>query len=564
ALLPAAGAAAAPRAALPRARDLSIEEQAGQVFLIAIDTEIARAREADIRAGRIGAVMLRWDRFTGAQARAFAAEMRTWTDSSPRKIPLLIATDHEGGPVFTQRLYGTAPFPGNMALGATGSAELAFQAARVTARELLPLGIDVTFAPDVDVNSNPLNPIIGLRSFGEDPAEVARLGVAALRGYLAGGILPVIKHFPGHGDTTVDSHLGLPINRKTLSQLDETELVPFRAALRAGAPAVMPAHMVFPALGTGPEQPVSLSSAALRGFLRGRLGFKGLLISDSLDMGAIADVRGSSSAAVAALAAGEDVLLIGKADFPSAYAAVVAAVRSGRIPRSRLERAAARVLAVKRRLGLARRGLPPPVSAREAARGRALAERIAERAVTLVRDDGLLPLRLKAGQRLGLVLVHSTRYDGEIARFADAVRARHPALDFVDLPELSPSAAQAAGAAARVRGDAAVVVGTFQFGGPSPEGQRRLVEALEAGPAPLAAVSLMDPYDLSLSTGAGAALCAYGITDSSLSAAAKLLFGEIPPRGRLPVTVPGVARRGAGLRSFQPARGPRAKKRPSP
>jgi beta-N-acetylhexosaminidase len=534
-------AAPARAATVPSPKELSVDELVGQVFMIAVDTEIAQTREADIRSGRLGGGLLRWDRFTGDEAKSFARTARRWSADTPHKIPFWISTDHEGGATFTQRRYGLAPFPGNMALGASGSADLAREDAAQTARELRALGISVTFAPALDVNSDPLNPIIGLRSFGEDPAQVARLGAAAVRGYRDGGVLAAVKHFPGHGDTKDDSHLGLPVNRKSMAALEETELVPFRAALRAGAEAVMPAHMVFPALGTGATQPVTLSSAAIDGFLRGELGFRGLIFSDSLDMGAIANIYGSSEAAVLALLAGNDVLLLGKGDFPSSFAAVVAAVDTGRLPRARLEASVARILDAKRRLGLfdeddAARG----VDEKLLARGRALAKKTAEASVTMVRNDGLLPLRLKPGDELALVVLHSTRFADEASRFAAAVTRRHAKTVFIDVSSVSPSTVAVADAVARSRAASAVIVGTWQYGGPTPSSQSNLVHQLIAGPAPVAAVSLMNPYDLSVSSGAHAAIAVYGMTDSALDAAAALLFGEIPARGRLPVSVPGL------------------------
>jgi beta-N-acetylhexosaminidase len=518
-------------------RDLSLEELVGQTFMIAIDTEIAVAREADVRAGRLGGGMLRWDRFTGDEARAISEKFREWSEASPHGIPFWFSTDHEGGPTFTQRRYGVAPFPGSMALGAAGSNELAHDAAEATARELRALGVSITFAPSLDVNSNPANPIIGLRSYGQDPALVARLGLAALQGYRDGGILAVPKHFPGHGDTSDDSHLGLPVSTKSLAELETTELVPFRAAIKAGAEAVMPAHMVFPALGAPPSTPVTLSSAVIEGFLRGRLGFKGLVFSDSLDMGAILNVYGSSESAVLTLLAGNDVLLIGKGDYPAAFAAVVDAVKSGRIPRARVEASVARILEAKRRLGLFSPKTPRPLDAEALARDRALAQRAADESVTLVRNDGMLPLKLTPAQTLSLVLFHSARYADEAARFAAAVAKRHPRIEVFDFP-VSPSTGAVAGALARTRAAGAVVVGTYQYGAPMAAAQAGLIRGLIAGPAPVVAVSLMNPYDLALSSGARAAVCAYGMTDSSLEAVARLLFGEIAPRGRLPVAIP--------------------------
>ncbi|MFI5363081.1 MAG: glycoside hydrolase family 3 protein [Elusimicrobiota bacterium] len=532
-----AAAAPARSSAVPRPSDLSVEELVGQTFMIAIDTDIAIAREVDVRAGRLGGGMLRWDRFTADQARTMSETLRAWSASSPHSIPFWISTDHEGGPTFTQRLYGLAPFPGSMALGATGSAELARAAAEATGRELRALGIHITFAPSLDVNSNPANPIIGLRSYGQDPALVSRLGVAALEGYRAGGVLAVPKHFPGHGDTDINSHLGLPVSTKTLAELETTELAPFRAVIGAGAEAIMPAHMVFPALGAPSDRPVTLSSEVIEGFLRGKLGFHGLVFSDSLDMGAIANVYGSSDSAVLALLAGNDVLLVGKGDYPSAFKAVVDAVESGRVPRARVEASVARVLDAKRRLGLfSTSAAPTPSSPEDITRDRALAQRVADEAVTLTRNDGLLPLKLSPEQTLSLVLFHTPRYADEAARFAAAIAKRHPLTEVFDLP-MSPSTTAVAGVLARTRKSAVVVAGTSQFGTPVPAAQAGLVRGLIAGPAPVVALSLMNPYDLAISTGARAAIAAYGITDSSLEAVARILFGEIKPHGRLPVTV---------------------------
>jgi beta-N-acetylhexosaminidase len=522
---------------IPSLKSLSVEELVGQTFMIAIDTDIAIAREADVRAGRLGGGMLRWDRFSADEARALSEKLREWSAASPHEIPFWLSTDHEGGPTFTQRRYGVAPFPGSMALGAAGSTELARASAEATARELRALGVSITFAPSLDVNSNPSNPIIGLRSYGQDPALVTRLGLAALQGYRDGGILAVPKHFPGHGDTSDDSHTGLPVSTKTLAALESTELVPFRAAIKAGAEAIMPAHMVFPALGAPAGRPVTLSSAVIGGFLRGELGFEGLVFSDSLDMGAILNVYGSSESAVLALLAGNDVLLIGKGDYPSSFSAVVEAVKSGRMPRARVEESVARILEAKRRLGLFSAAAPRRLSPETLARDRALAQRVADEAVTLVRNDGVVPLKLTETQTLSLILFHSPRYADEAARFAAAVAKRHPLTEVFDLP-LSPSAAAVAGVLARSRTAAAVVAGTYQFGTPVPAAQAGLVHALIAGPTPVVAVSLMNPYDLALSSGARAAICAYGMTDSSLESVARLLFGELKPRGRLPVDVP--------------------------
>jgi beta-N-acetylhexosaminidase len=540
--------AAPSRAAVPRPSELSVEELAGQVFLIAIDTTIAVAREADIRAGRVGGAMLRWDRFDADQARAFSVRMREWSSSSPHAIPLWLSTDYEGGATFTQRRYGGAPYPGNMALGAAGSEKYSRESARDIGAELRSLGLQITYAPDVDVNSNPANPVIGLRAFGDDPEKVAKLGVAALRGYRDAGVLAMPKHFPGHGDTSEDSHTGLPVSTKTMTQLEATELVPFRAAFLDGAEAVMPAHIVEQSLGSGALQPVTLSTAAIGGFLRGTLGFHGLIFSDDLNMGAITKIYGSSEAAVLALLAGNDVLEVGIGDYPGAYAGVVAAVNAGRLPRARLEDAVGRILAAKKRLGMFKTyEAPRPLDAKTVARHRALAREIAEASVTLIRNNGVLPLRLKPDDVLGVVLVHSARFPDETANFVAELTKRHARIELVDLPVMFPKPDAVDKALARLSSATAVIAGTYQFGAPLPATTVSLLQRLAAGRAPLVAVSMMNPYDLANSTGAAAAVATYGMTNSALEAAARLIFGEIPSKGRLPVSVPGAAKRGDGV-----------------
>lgn len=540
----AALAAAPAGAAPPPAEDARLEAELGQLFVVAMDTQIAAASEADVRAGRLGGALLRWDKFTGPQARELAARLQAWSSSAPARLPFLISADHEGGAVFTQPLYGGTVFPGNMALGAAGSPELAEEAAKATADELRVLGVQIDFSPDVDVNTNPDNRIIGIRSFGDDPAAVAALGAAAVRGFLRGGVLPVVKHFPGHGASAENSHFDMPVIEKTAGELDRTELVPFRAALKAGAPLVMPAHILFPAYEPG-GLPVTLSSAVIGGLLRGRLGYRGVVVSDSMDMGAITKRYGEAEAAVMALAAGCDLIMLGKVDYPPIFAHAVEAVKSGRLPRARVEEAYGRVKALKARFA------PVPAASDDAlypesARHAALAREIAERAVTLLKnDDGLIPLRLPKDKKLFVLMFRSGRYVSEMKLFRAELEKRHPLVDFLEASP-SPDTTTVAAALSRAAGADAILVGTSEWGPPS-RLQRETAARLLALGKPAALVSLMNPYDLREWPKARTVLAVYGITPAEMSAAARLLFGEIRPRGRLPVAIPGLYRRGAGL-----------------
>jgi beta-N-acetylhexosaminidase len=518
------------------ASPLTLEEKAGQVMMIAVDTAIAASAEPDIRAGRIGGVMLRWDKFTGPEAFEFNARLQGWARCAAHPVPLLVASDHEGGPVFTQRLYGGAVFPGNMALGAAGSQDLAREAARASARELRALGIGMDFAPVLDVNSNPANPIIGARSFGEDPAEVSRLGLAAVRGYMEGGVLPVVKHWPGHGDSADDSHLGLPVVGKSLAELEEAELVPFRAAIARGAPVVMPAHVLFPAL--DPARPVTLSSAAIEGTLRGKMGFKGLVVSDSLDMGAVAGVASSSEAAVMAFQAGCDVLMLGKADYKAIYAHFLEALRQGRISEERLDRSVERVLKAK---GMIRPDRPPFSEV-----GKEENLRLASK-----NDEGLLPLRLPKDKKIFLLIARTPRFADESRLLCAEISARHENTRCLDMP-FNPGGEASRHALDMAREADILLLGGIEAQGLQVGGQTALLQELLLLGKPSALLCLWSPYQAGKFPQAKAVLCLYGPTATAMKAAARLVFGEIRPRGRLPVTIPGLFPRGAGMRRFKP------------
>src|SRR5258705_1205655 len=282
-----------------------------------------------------------------------AAKLNTLQRRS--RLPLLVSADLEWGAAM--RVVGATAFPYIMAAGATGNERDAYTIGRVAAIEGRAVGIHVNFAPDADVNNNPLNPIINTRSFGEDPKAVARLVRGYVRGLQDNGMLATLKHFPGHGDTDADSHIGLPAIRVDYARLDSVELVPFRAGIDAGAEIVMSSHIAFPAL-TGSDDPGTLSPAVLTGLLRDSLKFHGLVVTDALEMGAIVTKYGPGEATVRAFLAGSDLLLI-PADADSAINSMVAAVANGRITAERLDASVRRVLQIKRRLGLFQRRTVP-------------------------------------------------------------------------------------------------------------------------------------------------------------------------------------------------------------
>ena len=342
----------------------------------------------------------RWGKLTG--------DLQTLALSSSPGIPLFVAIDQEGGPIIRVR-EGVTLFPGNMALGATRDPNLAYEAGRITGMELRAMGINMNLAPVVDLNNNARNPVIGVRSFGEDPTWVARMAVANIRGYHAGAVLTAVKHFPGHGDTAVDSHVDLPTIARDRKRLEEVDLVPFRRAIAQGADAVMSAHVTFPAFEpTG--LPATLSPRVLTDLLRNELGFDGVIMTDDMEMGAIAKRFGSAKAAVRAIRAGADVVLVRHtlSVQKESIEAVTQAVRSGEISEERIDQSVRRILKLKsKRLGSqsilsAPRTEEDRISERVGRQDFAeVARKVAQRAVTLVRDDqGLLPLDPRKQSRI--------------------------------------------------------------------------------------------------------------------------------------------------------------------
>ncbi|HYF90918.1 MAG TPA: beta-N-acetylhexosaminidase [Symbiobacteriaceae bacterium] len=452
-------------------------------------------------------------------------------------LPLLIATDQEGGIV--ARLSGIAgtDFPGNMALGAARSPELAHAAALAVGHELLALGINMNLAPVLDVNNNPQNPVIGVRSYGEDPRLVAGLGAAAVRGYQAAGVLACGKHFPGHGDTAVDSHLALPTVAHDRDRLDAVELVPFRAAIAAEVGAIMTAHVVFPAYEPDPARPATLSRSVLTGLLRERLGFGGLIITDCMEMKAIANGFGTVAAAVEAVKAGADLVLVSHtAETQSAtVAALKDAIASGEIPAGRVEEALTRIRSARDTVARAQQ---QPLTILAGPEHQELANTIAAAAVTLVKDDKhLLPL---SPHGLGVVVCRAAAQSlaeekgGPEPALAGAVRKLIPRAELlvVDREPTSAQITQASELAARCQ---ALVVGTFAA--THWPAQAALADAVLTANPRTAIVAQRSPYDLRVLPNAGTYLVTYEDRPRVSEAAVRILLGELPATGRLPVTI---------------------------
>ncbi|WP_262058011.1 glycoside hydrolase family 3 protein [Streptomyces sp. STR69] len=457
----------------------------------------------------------------------------------PRGLPVLIATDQEHGAVCRIGKPATL-FPGAMALGAGGSRADARAVGRISGAELRAMGVNQDYSPDADVNVNPANPIIGVRSFGADPDAVAGLVAAEVTGYQASRVAATAKHFPGHGDTAVDSHTGFPVITHSRELWGKLDAVPFRAAVKAGIDAIMTAHLKVPALDDSGD-PATLSHPIVTGVLRGELGYDGVVVTDSLGMAGVRQKYGDDRVPVLALKAGVDQLL----DPPSldiAWNAVIKAVRNGELTEARLDESVLRVLRLKARLGLfeepyvSRAGVDLVVGSAEHL---ATADRIAERTTTLlVNRAGLLPLSRRTHGNLLVVGADPASPSGTTGPPTGALAAALRELGFI-VTVLStgtaPSADTVAKAVAAARAVDAVVVATYNVTAADP--QKTLVEQLIPTGTPVVAVAVRNPYDVAQLPTVPAYLASYSWTDVELRAAARVIAGRVTPRGKLPVAV---------------------------
>ncbi len=527
---------------------MSPEQRAGQLFMSWARSQEqgqdqARAELEDwVRADALGGVILSLGRADEAVALILRLQ-------AAARIPLLIASDFEAGVGY--RLDGATHLGSNMLIGATGLERLARAAGMVTAVEGRALGFHWCFAPVLDVNVNPANPIINLRSFGEDPGEVARLGSAFIAGVQAGGMLATGKHFPGHGDVATDSHLSMPTLPGDRQRLEQVELLPFRAAVAAGVASIMTGHLAAPGLGEDASVPATMSRRILTGILREDLGFDGLIVTDALNMGGVRDAMAPEQAAKIALQAGADVLLM-PPDPLLARRAVLGA------DPELIDAAALAILQAKSRLGLLTSDKGPAEDWREVlarpAHGQLAAE-LSRRGLTLCRDrDGLLPL--SPGK--GVLLVVGDEADSERGRlFAQGLARGGLELREYSLHAGSSGAEISTAIAAASRAPLLILSSHFgvrEFSGRIglPASFAEITDLLDRHPRCLA-ISFGNPYLLSEFPKISTYLCAFADTDACARAAAQGLIGRAAVTGRMPVQIPGLARLAAGL-SYLPGR----------
>lgn len=568
-------------------RKLSLEEKIGQMLMVRaivefrnVDGPEFQALAAQVRRFHVGALLVTIPSENGFVFRNQPYEAAMLLNELQRQsgLPLIVAGDFERGP--SMRFQGVTQFPSAMALAATNGPANAERFARIVATESRALGVHWNLFPIADVNSNPINPIINTRSFGEDPQQVAELVTRYIRGSVAGGMLTTAKHFPGHGDTATDSHLEFAIVNGDRARLDSVELPPFRAAIEGGVDAVMIAHVTVPALDPDPTRVASTSPVIIRELLQGQLGFQGLVVPDALDMAALTRLYPTPGrASVEAVKAGNDMVLL-PVDVEAAFNALVAAVHAGEISEAQIDASVRKVLNAKAAVGLARARQVDVAQLAHAVGSPAnieFAQDMAQAAITLVRDNGkLLPLK-KIGTPaaalpyskvetppapvLAVLLLDDLRSEAGRA-FEQQLKARVPgarvvwvdprnavamAPQVVDMAQHADAVIVAAYVVA-TGGKVVIINGKHTNTVGLLEGPSSLVKAiLEVAAPKTVLVSMGNPYLASGFPEVQNYVCAYSNVAVSEAAAVKALFGEAPIAGRLPVTIPGIAARGAGI-----------------
>ncbi len=532
------GAASLPMEYQKVLKRMTLEEKVGQMLLLGIPgtnfNATAKEVVADLKAG--GLVLFAANLTSIDQAREFTSALQATAMKTKWQIPLLITADEEGG-VVSRMPYGMVTTPGNMALGATGDKDLVKKAYYHAGRQLRALGINMNLAPSLDVNNNPQNPVIGVRSFGSDPYWVSEFGIAALDGLEAANVGSIVKHFPGHGDTGTDSHYSLPIVNKSRAEIDKTELYPFKKALENGAKAVMTAHIEFPALTEGKKIPATLSSEILTDVLREDWNFNGVVSTDDLVMKAITNNFGFREAVVMAVKSGVDQVLIA-GDINNqrvAKQAIIDAVKKGEISEERINQSVERILALKAQLGLKKGQVPKLLDAKkEAADAYKVALEVGLNSITMIKDDGRL---LKSGDKVLLAVVDNNlmgaggRNGTKVsALLKSELQSKGYKVDMVALSS-KPTVSER-DAVLRAAKDCDVVV-LLTRNANTAQGQL----ALSLTGKPLITVAQQNPYDILRYPETKVHLLTYGYTEASIRALAAILAGEKVPVGKLPVTV---------------------------
>lgn len=544
---------------------LSLEQRVGQMFMCGFHGQQADEQINQlIRDYHVGGVIyFRRNVESVDQINRLSADLQAIA-AKAGELPLMISVDQEGGMVARIDKEGVTQVPGNMALGATGNPDYTLECAQILGHELKSIGIDMNLAPVLDVNNNVLNPVIGVRSYGENAESVAAHGAAAIKGYQSRGVAATAKHFPGHGDTAVDSHLGMVTVPHERNRLDQVELLPFRRAIEARVDAIMTAHVIFPAIEPEPI-PATLSRKVLTGLLREEMGFDGIIITDCLEMHAISKPYGVAEAAIRAVEAGADLILVSHTlqDQISAVEAVVEAVRTGRVDEATINQALERIISWKAARcgqwehtfvsmeeddaisdgsdedGITFSTKEKGESSRSLASIASRLDEIASSSITVVQNDGLLPLNPEKNVYvIWPEVVQRTEVDEPWSHTDSLGVALSQLRGGVREHKITtqPTYDEAEQILKDVSEEDQIIVCTYTSAGHLPKGQHHLVQKLSEKYS-LIVVALRNPYDLLEIPTPGSYVCTYENTPAVVRALSLVLTGELQPTGRLPVSL---------------------------
>lgn len=533
---------------------LSLEEKLAQTIVISTDIDnISKYKDA-IKQGYVGGVLIQWGNYSPRQTKKAIAQMQAWAQQSPSKIPLLVSIDYEGGTVYTPVTLGLPYLPTNMMLAAAkdeGDTAALFYTA---AQALKYIGVHINFAPVLDVNINPQNPIIGVRSFGDDTQTVSLMGAALIEGLQKGGVMAVAKHFPGHGETKIDSHRDLPYFSLSKKDLYKTHLPPFRTAISKNVAGVMSAHIVYEFLDE--DNPATYSKKILTNLLKEQMGFEGIVISDSLDMGGATKTSDLQTSAARALNAGVDMILISRRDPQEVHGFLMECVDT-KVPKQRVEDAARKIFALKERLGLVDISKQAPPLKSTLPSFNYYAKKITEEAITKVRaQKGIIPYTKKAAakaqsktsegkykigaargakkQKLCAVFFSPLRFADQLPYFRAPFLEKGWDTQYYNAM-LRPSKDDVKYIEKCMQGADLTVLGSLQWADKPYAEQKKVIDGLLEKKQDIILLSLMSPYDIKFYPQAKNVIAVYGVNKISARAAADVILGNIEAKGNLPI-----------------------------
>ncbi len=516
-------------------QDLSLQEKLAQTIFIATDVDTAHKYQNAIEKGLVGGVLIQWGNYSLEETKELIDKMQGWAKKSPSGLPLLIAIDYEGGTVYTPITLGFPYLPTNMLLAAANNPMDTTTLFYIVATELKNAGVNINFSPVIDVNNNPSNPIIGVRSFGSDTKIVSAMGLAVITGMQKAGVMAVAKHFPGHGETALDSHYTTPRFTQDKEAFKKIHLPPFKKAIDGGVMGIMSAHIIYDFLDD--KNPATFSPAIINNLLKKKLGFKGVIISDSLDMQGASKTGNITEAALQSLISGVDIVLTSRQN-PAITNSELLKQINKTLPKARVEEAAQKVFNLKKQLGLFEEEKPtmPIKSSLEAYNY--FAQKLSNQGVSVIRsEENFIPFKTeKQNPKLCTILFSPTRFADQLTDFSAPFIEKGWQVKYYNA-SMRPQAKDIQRAKECMKEADLVVVGSLQWADKSLTSQKAAIKQLAKINKDIVLLSLMSPYDIKNYPEIKNVIAMYGVSKFSSKAAANIILGNIEAKGKAPVVL---------------------------